>query len=265
MADTPESSRGPEGSDRGAAGSNGAAANGEADEIVRLRRRLAFYEGFDDLIQQNISRSGDLLRFAAQRQAEAERELAAEREDLTRAAAAQRDALDALAADLAILRRGMDALAARLETARAGCDRIVAQQHGSVAAPAAPAPASAQPAATMPGSQTPPQSVPASNQDRLATPAPAGSQDRDDRRSGSVIVHGIAGVEDARSYQTWLASRPGVQSVTPREFAAGILRLDVAAAPFPGTDAAGWPGHALEVVDLGPGATVLRLRGAAGL
>ncbi len=238
---------------------NGHAANGDA-EIVRLRRRLAFYEGFDDLIQQNISRSGDLLRLAAERQAEAERELAAERENLARAAAAQRDVLDALAADLATLRRTLDALAARVESARDGIAPVVAQEEGS-ATHAVAAPPAAEGAALVPERRAPPHPEPAAVAPVEAAPATDGHG----LRSGSVVVHGIAGVEDARSYQTWLASCPGVHSVTPREFAAGILRLDVAAAPFPGADAAGWPGHALEVVDLGPGATVLRLRGAVGL
>jgi hypothetical protein len=221
----------------------------DAAEIARLRRRLAFYEGFDDLIQQNISRSGDLLRLAVERQAEAERELAAGREELARAAAAQRDVLDALAAELATVRSGLDALAARIETASAGLARIAATGDGDRSAPPAPDVPASPVAAAQPGSPTRPPLAAAGD-------AP---------RTGSVIVHGIAGVEDARSYQTWLASRPGVQSVTPREFASGILRLDVAAVPFPGVDAAGWPGHALEVVDVGPGATVLRRRGAAGL
>lgn len=226
--------------------SHGVGVAGDAAEVARLRRRLAFYEGFDDLIQQNISRSGDLLRLAAERQAEAERELAAERAELARTAATQRDLLAALATEVATVRTGLDALAGRLETARNELDRIAAAGQDGQPTPERP---TAAPAATLPGAPA--------RQPVAAT--------GDDRRTGSVIVHGIAGVEDARSYQTWLASRPGVRSVTPREFSSGILRLDVAATPFPGADAAGWPGHALDVVDVGPGATVLRLRGATGL
>lgn len=266
MQGEPTSILGRDGGEPGPVAGNGATGTDETGEIARLRRRLAFYEGFDDLIQQNISRSGDLLRLAAERQAEAERELSAEREDLARTAAAQRDALAALAADLAGVRAGLDALASRLETARAGFDRIAAIGQGGRDGANAP---------VRTGSRTETAGAEAHAQPRAATiagpVAGAASQAQpngpagDERRIGAVIVHGIAGVEDARSYQTWLASRPGVQSVTPREFAAGILRLDVTATPFPAGDAAGWPGHALEVVDIGPGTTVLRLRGAASL
>ena len=35
-------------------------------EIARLKERLAFYEGFDDLIQEQVSRSSDLLKAALQ-------------------------------------------------------------------------------------------------------------------------------------------------------------------------------------------------------
>src|SRR6476660_559443 len=41
-----------------------------AEEIEQLRERLSFYESFDQLIQENISRAGDLLREAAARKSE---------------------------------------------------------------------------------------------------------------------------------------------------------------------------------------------------
>ena len=44
-------------------------------EIRALRERLAFYESFDALIRDNVSRAGDLLRQAASRQVDAELEL----------------------------------------------------------------------------------------------------------------------------------------------------------------------------------------------
>ena len=45
-------------------------------ELVRLRERLAFYQSFDGLIQDNITRSGDLLRQAMQMRESAAAEIA---------------------------------------------------------------------------------------------------------------------------------------------------------------------------------------------
>jgi hypothetical protein len=46
------------------------AADDRTDEIGQLRERLAFYESFDQLIHDNITRAGDLLREAAARKSE---------------------------------------------------------------------------------------------------------------------------------------------------------------------------------------------------
>jgi hypothetical protein len=253
------------------------AASGDdnpASELAFLRRRLAFYEGFDDLIQQNISRSGDLLRRASEQQAEADRAIAASRADLVRVAAEQHEALGALADELTRLRSGLDALAGRIESARSTLDRF----SPPVAAPAPPPlslPASSAPEpnlAAVPavpveftgdGGGEMPNGSPIQSEPPVVGSAaePRGAREE----SGSVIVHGINGVDAARAYQSWLAGRPGVRSVTPREFGGGVLRLDVAGAAFPGVDAAGWPGGPLDVVETGPGTTVLRVRGAVGL
>ena len=47
-------------------------ARDRADDIEQLRERLAFYESFDQLIQDNITRAGALLREAAARKSEGE-------------------------------------------------------------------------------------------------------------------------------------------------------------------------------------------------
>jgi hypothetical protein len=46
------------------------APENRADEIEQLRERLSFYESFDQLIHDNITRAGDLLREAAARKSE---------------------------------------------------------------------------------------------------------------------------------------------------------------------------------------------------
>ena len=46
------------------------APDNRAEEIEQLRERLSFYESFDQLIHDNITRAGDLLREAAARKSE---------------------------------------------------------------------------------------------------------------------------------------------------------------------------------------------------
>jgi hypothetical protein len=70
-----------------------------SDEFERLRERVAFYESFDQLIHENIARSGDLLRQAMDLRETAGRELEeakaeAERFDNTRYRETLSDLLD---------------------------------------------------------------------------------------------------------------------------------------------------------------------------
>jgi hypothetical protein len=60
-------------------------------ELVRLRERLAFYQSFDGLIHDNITRSGDLLRQAMQMRESAAAEIAAAKADAERQRTDDRD------------------------------------------------------------------------------------------------------------------------------------------------------------------------------
>ncbi|MFM9108812.1 MAG: hypothetical protein ACKOWF_19175 [Chloroflexota bacterium] len=77
-----------------------------SDREGDLRRRLAFYEDFDAIINENVRRSGELLREAERRHAAA----AVERER-------ERDLLRSLADEAAALVRQAGALAARIDDA----------------------------------------------------------------------------------------------------------------------------------------------------
>lgn len=59
-------------------------ANQDSGEIQRLRERLTYYESFDRLIQENIARSGDLMREALDLRERTQAELARGREELER-------------------------------------------------------------------------------------------------------------------------------------------------------------------------------------
>ncbi len=85
-------------------------------QIRHLQERLAFYEGFDALIQDNVAHARELFRLAAQ-----EREAAAGNADRVRQVAAQREAdlraeCHAIAADLRSVAKTVEALAQRVAT-----------------------------------------------------------------------------------------------------------------------------------------------------
>ncbi|MER3438113.1 MAG: hypothetical protein C4346_11300, partial [Chloroflexota bacterium] len=86
-------------------------------EIERLRERLAFYESFDRLIQENIARSGDLLREAMDLRESAARELAEARAEAARLRATQqtrlRELLSGILDDLSVLQGQAERVARR--------------------------------------------------------------------------------------------------------------------------------------------------------
>jgi hypothetical protein len=86
-------------------------------QVRSLKERLAFYEGFDVLIQDNVAHARELFRLAAQ-----EREAAATKVERARKVADQREAtlraeLAAIDADVKELARAADALSQRVARA----------------------------------------------------------------------------------------------------------------------------------------------------
>jgi hypothetical protein len=86
-------------------------------QVRHLQERLAFYEGFDLLIQDNVAQARELFRLAAQ-----EREAAASLSERSRREAGEREAtlrsdLEAIAADLEALSRAVGALSRRVTQA----------------------------------------------------------------------------------------------------------------------------------------------------
>ena len=86
-------------------------------ELARARERIAFYEGFDRLIQENIARSGDLLRQAAEQREAALREVEQARAELERRRGEQRATLTGLAEELLGLQRHVGELTGRVMAA----------------------------------------------------------------------------------------------------------------------------------------------------
>jgi hypothetical protein len=88
-----------------------------AQQVRALQERLAFYEGFDRLIQDNVAHARELFRLAAQ-----EREAAATAIDQTRRDAGRRETqlrgeLEQIASDLSQLSEMVEALSSRVARA----------------------------------------------------------------------------------------------------------------------------------------------------
>ena len=103
-------------------------AGDDAGEIARLRDRLAYYESFDRLIQENIARSGELMREALDLRERTQAELARGREELERSRQeldrrleaerqAQRDVLAGLVDELSTMQRSAERLSRRVSEA----------------------------------------------------------------------------------------------------------------------------------------------------
>lgn len=183
-----------------------------AAELARTRDRVAFYESFDTVIQDNIVRSAELLRQAAAEREKATRAASDARLELDRRAAAQGRLWDELGAELAAIQERLAVIAGRLANARDGV--VGTPDGGSSATTAAAAPAA----------------------------------------STTLIVHGVPRAAAALSLQRHLADLPYVEAVEAREYAAGVLRLQVVArAPLALEDLRRWEGGAgLEPVNTLP-------------
>jgi hypothetical protein len=101
-----------------------------AQQVRYLQERVAFYEGFDQLIQENVAQARELFRLASQ-----EREAAATAASQAQREANHRDAqlraeLEAVAADLGTISVALDALTGRVSKA-------LGERNGRVETPAA--------------------------------------------------------------------------------------------------------------------------------
>ncbi|MGI8642627.1 MAG: hypothetical protein ACR2LS_00725 [Thermomicrobiales bacterium] len=103
-------------------------ASHEAGEVERLRERLRYYESFDRLIQENIARSGELMREVLDLRERTQIELASSREELERSRQeaerrlqterqSQRDVFAALVEELTSVQQSAERLSRRVTEA----------------------------------------------------------------------------------------------------------------------------------------------------
>jgi hypothetical protein len=252
------------------------APTGDAD-LEALKTRIHVYESFDSVIAENIAKAKNILVEAAELRERVTREIAQEREALNAEIADKRNRLDAefvglraafdaeinqrrdeVEAELAARRQGIDGEIAGLrvlldnETRRHNAAKsqlatiaraILAMAQGpepvdarSATAPEPATEATAPAADPIPEEDaTPPEPV-AANAVPIESPAP-----KTEPAKTTIIVHGIYRPMVATGLQRFLLARDGVISVEPREFAEGILRLQIrAATPITESLFTGW-------------------------
>ena len=86
-------------------------------QVRTLQERLAFYEGFDRLIQDNVAHARELFRLAAQEREAAATAIDQARHDAGQREAQLRDELELVATDLGQLSQLVEALAGRVARA----------------------------------------------------------------------------------------------------------------------------------------------------
>lgn len=252
--------------------------------------RLAFYESFDRIVGENVRRSGELMleRIGLREQAEAQAAEAArdriEREaQLKESQQRYRGLLHELMREAGTLRTSLDEMQSRLQDAEAalGHDAPDPPQRAEAGGEAIVPPSAPErhadrepvaPEAVPPADEAANQASPLP--ERTASlvameagaaaipstaPAPALEPGRDPvsasdtweaPRVVELIAHGVPRAADALSLQRYLGGLDHVAGVEAREFAEGVLRLQVTArAPISAEDIHGWPDR--------PGARVL--------
>ncbi|HEU5432391.1 MAG TPA: hypothetical protein VFU81_12055 [Thermomicrobiales bacterium] len=223
-------------------------------ELEQLRQRLRFYEGFDRIIQDNISRAGELLRAAEEERTLAARELTAARQETTRSAQRQRTLLIDLAAEAQALSRRM------LDAVDALPGDVTTTEPGSPAESTRTAPSDEPVDAAAVAIAAPTSGHTAGDVDA----GPLATATADGPRAMTVIVHGVPDARAALSLQRHLAQLAGPGTVLAREFMGGIARFEVTGNAITFDDLRRWDGgEALRPVHLLPDVVEVAAPGAA--
>lgn len=252
-----------------------------AEELEQLRQRVSFYEEFDQIIRENVGRSGELLRRAAETEAAAGREVASIRLRSAEQVKHHHDVLLRLQSELAALQSALTGYEWHLnqavaEFAGAAVDPLLApaadDEHVARGVPGGGFPL----ASDAPAEPTPPAggdlpdphrtiAKPDTRQEIANSSAvPTGASGEPVNQA--VIVHGMSDVTRARSLVEHLRHRPGITRVDPKEFAGGVLRLMVIADRPVGKDDVGmWNDVAVEVAETSATTLVIRLATAPTL
>lgn len=213
-------------------------------ELDRARERLSFYEQFDEIIKQNISSSSALLKEASAR---FDSDFADERR---RHRALLADILDDVTALQAqserLARRVNDALDELENELPAGTEFVTAPIIPAIKTEAPPETAAIVDAATRKKPAT--TKSPAPSDTTATTPvsilpieAPVVELPSTGSVSTTLLVHGVPRASAALGLKTYIEKLDFVSNIEPREFAAGLLRLQVdGTRTLAADDLAGW-------------------------
>lgn len=214
-------------------------------ELDLARERLAFYEQFDEIIRQNIASSSALLKEASTRH---EADFIAERRQ-------HRALLAGILDDLAALQSQSERLARRvtdaLDNLESGVahpvERVAPEASGiGLTAEAPPEAAAVVNAATRATRKSAQRGVEIPTQKTAAPeiPSPAATVaaiDFSNPTTTTLLVHGVPRASAALGLKSYIEKLDFVSTVEPREFAAGLLRLQIdGARPFALGDLSGW-------------------------
>ncbi len=214
-------------------------------DLDRARERLSFYEQFDEIIRQNIASSSALLREASAR---LESDTAVERH-------AYRTLLSDLLDDITALQAQSERIARRVSDALDDLENKLPAGGELPTHPLSAEFSSSVPPETTaviddaahprPGHADAPQGSPTASIQPAASVLPAVAPVAElpptQPTSTTLIVHGVPRASAALGLKTHIEQLDFVTSVEPREFAAGLLRLQVESArPLTVADFSGW-------------------------
>lgn len=199
------------------------------DLLARARERLTFYESFDRIIGENVKRSGELMLETIQYREQADasiRESNKVKEEFAARLTAERthhlQLLAGLAVELDDLQSRLSTFRDTLQSTMSAFDMSASDVESGPAGPSSPT--------------------------DVSTPSPAASAQASTRsidlsKTIDVLFHAIPDPGVALQLQRHLIAVDSVSNVEAREFAEGILRLQVTSnRPLMSTDFATWTG-----------------------
>lgn len=218
-------------------------------DIGSLRERLSVFESFDEVISENMRRARGFLQEAADARERVMRELAGARreleEELAEARAELQEEIAEARAEIEEERQQLVSIAQSILNRSGGATGSSTQQAAPASESAPHPPAEPEPVSPYPFEQEPAFEA---EQEAALIPAPVDSDtplsseahepapemapvpppiDAEEPVRTTIIVHGIHRPAIATGLQRYLLAQPGVTAVEPREFAEGILRLQV--------------------------------------
>ncbi len=256
------------------------------DEVALLRQRLAWFESFDELMQSSVGNAGDILREAIEMREAATRDrheaIAVSSRQHSETLLTYRAVFSGMLDDVTQLQGDAERIARRLSDA---IDALEAELQPAVAFPSLPTSLNAQIASTV---ESPDSALDAfDDMEALATeelgpisdqmspldvlpahssitpapePPPAATTAAEDKPF-ILLMHGVSKAATALSLKSYLERLDFVERVEPREFAAGVLRLQIQTdRALVDRDLASWePGRDVTTLHARPGLLEVKL------